>query len=216
MMRPGRLIVFVLVVIGAIVALFHRDQFAPDALTAWVAGFGPVGPAVFCVVRVVAAIVLVPGSVMGVAAGAAFGIMPGAFYNLIASTAGAIAAFSIARFIAPDWFHSRFRDRQLGGKLIRGVEDEGWRFVAFIRLVPLFPYNVVNYALGLTRIGMTEYSLTTLVCMIPGDLAYVYIGYAARETLAGNERAWQLGLAALGALATLVFLPGLVRRLSRR
>lgn len=216
MKQRARLVVLVLVATGAVAALMFRDRFAPDALTTWVAAFGLAAPAVFCIARVLAAVVLVPGSVMGIAAGAAFGVMPGAVYNLISSTAGAIAAFAIARFIAPDWFHTRFRDRQLADRLIRGVEAEGWRFVAFIRLVPLFPYNVVNYALGLTRIGMAEYSLTTLVCMIPGDLAYVYLGYAARETLAGNERAWQLGLAALGALAALAFLPRIARRLRTR
>ena len=69
---------------------------------------------------------------------------------------------------------------------IAGVEAEGWRFVAFVRLVPLFPFNLLNYALGLTRIPLAHYVLASLVCMAPGTIAYTWLGYAGREALAGN------------------------------
>jgi rhodanese-related sulfurtransferase len=93
------------------------------------------------------------------------------------------------------------------------VEAEGWRFVAFVRLVPLFPFNLTNYALGLTRIGLTHYVAATLVCMVPGTLAYTWLGYAGREALAGHDTAIRYGLMALALLAAIAFLPRLVRRL---
>jgi hypothetical protein len=97
--------------------------------------------------------------------------------------------------------------------LIRGVQEEGWRFVAFVRLVPLFPFNLVNYAFGLTRIGFSEYVLASLVCMVPGTVAYTYLGYAGLEAASGGAGAIHKGLLALALLAAVAFVPRLVRRL---
>ena len=93
-----------------------------------------------------------PGSVITLAGGALFGPVWGTFYSLTGATAGAAAAFLVARYLASDWVH-----RKAGGwtkQLIEGVDKEGWRFVAFVRLVLLFPFNLLNYALGLTRIPL--------------------------------------------------------------
>jgi rhodanese-related sulfurtransferase len=97
--------------------------------------------------------------------------------------------------------------------LVTGVEAEGWRFVAFVRLVPLFPFNLTNYALGLTRISLQHYVLASLVCMVPGSVAYTWLGHAGREAAAGNTAAIRYGLIALALLAAIAFLPRLVRRL---
>jgi rhodanese-related sulfurtransferase len=95
------------------------------------------------------------------------------------------------------------------------VEEEGWRFVAFVRLVPLFPFNVLNYALGLTRIRLSHYFFASFLFMLPGAFAYTWLGYAGREALAGGEGLIQKGLLALGLLALVAFLPRLVNRLRR-
>jgi uncharacterized membrane protein YdjX (TVP38/TMEM64 family) len=98
-------------------------------------------------------------------------------------------------------------------QLVEAAEAEGWRFAAFVRLVPLFPFNLLNYALGLTRLSLPVHALTTLVCFVPGAVAYTYLGYAGREAPAGGEGLVRKGLLALGLLAGAVFLPPLVRRL---
>jgi rhodanese-related sulfurtransferase len=85
--------------------------------------------------------------------------------------------------------------------------------VAFVRLVPLFPFNLTNYALGLTRISLMHYVLASLVCMVPGTLAYTSLGHAGREAAAGNTAAIRYGLIALAMLAAIAFLPRLVWRL---
>lgn len=98
-------------------------------------------------------------------------------------------------------------------RLIDGVEAEGWRFVAFVRLVPLFPFNLTNYALGLTRIGLVPYAVASFICMAPGAVAYTWLGHAGREALAGDASAIRYGLLALGLLAAIAFLPRLIKRL---
>ena len=84
--------------------------------------------------------------------GALFGPLWGTLWNLSGATLGATLAFAIARYLGADWVARRAGERLV--RLIRGVEEEGWRFVAFVRLVLLFPFNLVNYAFGLTRIGL--------------------------------------------------------------
>lgn len=101
-------------------------------------------------------------------------------------------------------------------QLKSGVEAEGWRFVAFVRLVPLFPFNVLNYALGLTRIKLSHYVLTSYLCMLPGAIAYTYLGYAGREAISGSEGMMQKGLLALGLLAAVMFLPRLIGHLRQK
>ena len=99
---------------------------------------------------------------------------------------------------------------------MRGVEEEGWRFVALVRLVPLFPFNLMNYAFGLTRIHLREYVIASLVCMAPGALAYTYLGYAGREAASGQAGAIGKALLALALLAAVAFLPRVVRRVKGR
>ena len=127
------------------------------------------------------------------------------------ATLGATIAFLLARHLGADWVRKR-----LGGRLERlftGVEKEGWRFVAFTRLVPLFPFNLLNYALGVTRIGLVPYLVATFVGMFPAAVAYTYLGHAGRAALAGDEGLIRTGLAALALLAMVAFLPRLVGRL---
>lgn len=155
-----------------------------------------------------------PGSALTLAGGALFGPVVGTLFSLTGATVGASVAFLIARYLSSGWVA-----RRTGGRLeqlVEGVEEEGWRFVAFVRLVPLFPFNMLNYALGLTRIRFSHYVLTSYVCMFPGALAYTYIGYAGREAVAGGEGLIQKGLLGLGLLALALFLPRLVRTLRRR
>jgi rhodanese-related sulfurtransferase len=96
---------------------------------------------------------------------------------------------------------------------VTGVEAEGWRFVAFVRLVPLFPFNLTNYALGLTRIPLHHYILASIVCMAPGTIAYTWLGYAGRGVLTAEADTVRYGLLALGLLAAIALLPALLRRI---
>ena len=194
-------------------AIIYRDQFDTVALESWVRDAGPVAPLLFILIYALAAVLFLPGSALTLAGGALFGPVLGTFYNLTGATLGATLAFLIARYLAADWVTNKTGGRVK--QLINGVEGEGWRFVAFVRLVPLFPFNLLNYALGLTRLRLLHYILATSLFMLPGTIAFTYLGYAGREAVAGGEGMIQKGLLALALLAVVAFLPRLIGNLRR-
>lgn len=209
--RMARLTLFVLLAGTISLAIVYRDRFDAAALQAWVQDAGAWAPLLFMLIYAVAAVLFLPGSVLTLAGGALFGPLLGTVYNLTGATLGATLAFLVARYLASDWVAARSGGRLK--QLINGVEAEGWRFVAFVRLVPLFPFNLLNYALGLTRIRFSHYLLATCVCMLPGAIAYTYLGYAGREAVGGGEGLIQKALLALALLAVVAFLPRLIGRL---
>lgn len=195
---------------GLVLAFANRGQFSQQALQAWLAAAGWWAPILFIALYAAGTVLFLPGSVLTLAAGALFGVLPGALYSLTGATLGAVLAFLAARHLAGGWVAQKTGGRLK--QLIEGVEAEGWRFVAFVRLVPLFPFNVVNYALGLTRIPLGSYALASAVCMLPGALAYAWLGHAGRAALTGDADAIRNGLLALAAAAALMFLPRLIRQ----
>ena len=192
-------------------AVANRHSFDGGSIVQWIADLGTWGPLAYMGLYVAATVLFLPGSILSLAGGALFGPMWGTIYTLVGATIGATLAFLAARYVASDWIAAR-----AGGRLklvIDGVEAEGWRFVAFTRLVPLFPFNLLNYALGLTRIRLVEYVLASFICMAPATIAFTYLGYAGREALAGGEAMVRKALIALALLALVAFLPRLIRRL---
>ncbi len=193
------------------VGLLYRDRLDVAALQSWVAGAGWAGPILFIALYAAATPLFLPGSVLTLAGGALFGPLWGTLWNLTGATLGASLSFLAARYLAGGWVEQR-----IGGRMKRlkeGVEGEGWRFVAFVRLVPLFPFNLLNYALGLTRIPFLPYLVATWLFMLPGAVAYTWLGYAGREAVAGGEGLVQKGLIALALLGATAFLPRLIGRL---
>lgn len=192
-------------------ALAWRDRFDAAALQAWVEGAGAAGPVLFMGLYAVATVLFLPGAVLTLVGGALFGPLWGTLWNLTGATMGAALAFLIARHLGADWVARRAGPRLQ--RLNEGVAAEGWRFVAFVRLVPLFPFNLLNYALGLTRISFVTYLLATWVFMLPGAFAYTWIGHAGREALSGGDGLVRNLTIALSLLAAVALLPRLVRRL---
>ena len=211
--RLMRIVLFLGLLAAVTLAILYRDQFDAAALEAWVRDAGPVAPLLFVLLYAVAAILFLPGTVFTLAGGALFGPVLGTLYNLTGATLGATLAFLVSRYLVADWVAARAGGRVK--KLINGVEGEGWRFVAFVRLVPLFPFNLLNYALGLTRLRLLHYIIATFVFMTPGAIAYTYLGYAGREAVAGGEGMIQKGMLALALLAVVTFLPRLIGNLRR-
>jgi uncharacterized membrane protein YdjX (TVP38/TMEM64 family)/rhodanese-related sulfurtransferase len=211
--NPMRLILVATLLVGIGLAAVYREQLSGAELRSWIRDAGVAAPMIFMALYAVATVLFFPGSILTIAGGALFGPVWGTFYSLTGATLGATLAFLVARYLASGWVA-----RKAGGRvkqLIEGVEAEGWRFIAFVRLVPLFPFNLLNYALGLTRIRLSHFIITSYICMLPGALAFTYLGYAGREAAAGSEGSIQKGLLALGLLALIVFLPRLIRRMRR-
>ncbi|MEW6120967.1 MAG: VTT domain-containing protein [Pseudomonadota bacterium] len=208
------------VVLGAVLlaavgaAIVWRDRIDPAALQAWVEGAGAAGPAVFVALYALATVLFLPGSVLTLAGGALFGPLWGTLWNLTGATLGASLAFLVARTLGADWVARRAGPRLQ--RLNDGVSSEGWRFIAFVRLVPVFPFNLLNYALGLTRIPFLTYVIASAVFMLPAAFAYTWLGYAGREALAGGEGMIRNILIALALLAAVAFLPRFVRKLREK
>jgi len=207
-------LVFVFIIAGITLAYLYRDVLNTQALEIWVADAGIAGPFVFMLIYILGTVLFFPGAVLTLAGGAIFGPIWGTLYNLTGATIGAGIAFLLARYLASDWV-----EKKTGGRLAQlkgGVEEEGWRFVAFVRLVPLFPFNVLNFALGLTRIKFLHYLVTSYICMFPGAVAYTYLGYAGREAAAGGDGLIQKALLALALIAISLFLPRVIKRLRNK
>jgi len=208
-----RLALALLLVVAVGWTAVHRDQINLTTLDAWLGSFGLWAPIAYVLLYALATVAFLPGVVFALAGGALFGPFWGSLWNLAGATLGATFAFLVARYIAGDWVA-----RKAGGRLKRiidGVDAEGWRFVAFVRLVPLFPFNLSNYVLGLTRIPLHHYVIATLLCMVPGAVAYTWLGHAGRGALSGETNAARYGLLALALLAAITLLPRLIGRLRR-
>jgi len=204
----------VLLAAAAFAWMSFQGRLDVSAIEAVIRDLGVLAPLMFIGAFALATVLFVPGSLFGLSGGILFGPLEGAAWNLAGGTIGATIAFGAARFIAADWIATR-----AGGRLktvLAGVEAEGWRFVALTRLVPLVPFNVLNYVLGLTRISLWQYVVATVVCMAPGALAYAWLGHAGRAAAAGDSEALRYGVLGLAALALVAFGPRLIRRLRKQ
>lgn len=205
-----RIIAALALVMAIVLAYRHRDLLDPTQWTLWVEEWGRAGMALFVLLYILATVLFLPGSVLTLAGGALFGPWLGGILCLTGATIGAGIAFLIARYLAGDWVTRRAGE--MVGRLLAGVETEGWRFVAFVRLVPLFPFNLLNYALGMTRIRLDHYLLASFVCMAPAGLAYAWLGHAGKEAATGSADAVRAGLWAMGLLAIALLLPRWIKQ----
>ena len=190
--------------------LTHQHLLRLESIEPALRALGIWAPVGFILIYATATVLFFSGALLGLAGGALFGPVWGTVFNLTGATLGATAALLLARTVAGEWVA-----RRVGGRLrrlVEGVTAEGWRFVALMRLVPLVPFNLLNYALGLTGISLLAYVLTSAVCMLPGTIAYTSLGYAGRSAAVGDTGALRYGFLGLGVLAMIAFLPRLFRR----
>ena len=183
-----KLVVGIVAVAAAIVAV--RLLPVGEWLTAfqgWVKGFGVWGLALYALVYAVCTVAFVPGSILTLGAGAIFGLAQGFATVLVGASLGATAAF----FLARGALRSRIAGMTAGNPrfaaLDRAIAKDGGKIVFLVRLAPIFPFNLVNYAFGLTGVRPAAYVLATVTGMIPGGFAYVYLGYAGAAAAGGVE-----------------------------
>ena len=205
-----RFLLLAVILAGIVVAVLYRESIDSTALEAWITQFGPWAPVVFFCAYVLATVLFLPGLLFTLAAGALFGPYMGTLIALIGATVGATIAFLIARYVLADWIAARTPARVQ--RVIGGVEDEGWRFVAMTRLIPFIPFNALNYALGLTRIRLVSYVAASVVFMAPGAAAYAYLGHAGRSLATGDGDLVQNALLGLAVLGLIGFMPRLIKR----
>jgi uncharacterized membrane protein YdjX (TVP38/TMEM64 family) len=152
-MTKGKMIrtaVLALLIAAVVWVLEHAASVTPKALESWLQSFGPEAPLIFVVTYVLGTVLFFPGAALTLAGGAIFGTVWGGVYSVTGATVGAACSFLIARYLAFALVSSRLHAKL--PKLMRGIESEGWKFVALMRLAPMVPFNALNYALGLTRV----------------------------------------------------------------
>jgi uncharacterized membrane protein YdjX (TVP38/TMEM64 family) len=181
-------------------------------LREWIDGLGPAGFWVFIGIYVLGVVAAFPGIALTVAAGSLFGSVLGVVAVNIGSTVGAGLAFLLARYMARDsverWLGARERFRRLD----RLTERHGAIIVAITRLVPLFPFNVLNYGFGLTRVRFGTYLFWSWLCMIPGTVIYVVGADALTRGIAEGRVPWGLVIVMTVGIVTLAVLVRLARR----
>ncbi len=214
----------VLAGVAAIAALLLLGRLLGDNIEPfrnWVAGLGALGPLVFIVGYAVAVVAFAPAAVLTIAAGGIFGLWRGALFVFIAAVLGSTAAFLVARYVARGAVEKRIEGDARFAAIDRAIGREGRKIAFLLRLTPAIPFNLLNYALGLTRIRLADYVIASLG-MIPGTFLYVYLGFLATETAAaaageGAELGrWAVNI--LGIVATLgvtVYVTVIARRALR-
>jgi uncharacterized membrane protein YdjX (TVP38/TMEM64 family) len=174
----------------------------------WVDGLGFWGPAVFVLGYAIAVVAFVPASLLTLGAGAIFGIVHGVIYVFVAATVGSCLAFLVSRYLARSVVERKIEGKPKFSAIDRAVAAEGLKIVFLLRLTPAVPFNLLNYALGLTRVRFTDYAIAS-IGMLPGTFLYVYSGKLAGDVaaLAGNPevaKGWAYySVLALGLVATL-------------
>jgi uncharacterized membrane protein YdjX (TVP38/TMEM64 family) len=142
-------------------------------------------PAAYMLLYAVAPAVFLPGLPITLVGGILFGPLWGVVYSIIGATTGASLAFFISRHVARDWIRAKLTGPRWQ-QLDRSVEKNGWKIVAFTRLVPLFPFNLLNYAFGLTAIGYLPYAVTSFICMLPACTAFIVFSSSLPEIIKGK------------------------------
>ena len=170
-------LLFILIVGISTYFLTGLNQLSPTQFKDWIEGFGVLSGLIFILIYAIAPVFYIPGSILSISAGIIFGPLIGTILVLIGATAGATFAFIIARYFGESIKDKIEKTKFLNiDKANKKIEQNGFLFVFILRLIPLFPYNLLNYGLGLTKVRSRDYFFATLFGMIPGIFAYVYLG----------------------------------------
>jgi uncharacterized membrane protein YdjX (TVP38/TMEM64 family) len=186
--------IILLAVVVAIIILAAKMGVGEKlgALQDWIMSLGVLGPLVFIVVYAVATVAALPGSALSIIAGAIFGPVLGVVTVIFAATLGASLAFLVSRYFARNSIEKWLEGNEKFRRLDELTARHGDIMVAITRLVPLFPFNLLNYGFGLTRVAFKTYVVWSFVCMLPGTILYVVGSAAVAEAVREGKVPWLL------------------------
>lgn len=205
------------------ILLFAASRYFPigqylETFLQYIRDLGFPGYLLFVLAYILATVLFVPGTILTLGAGAVFGLVGGTIAVSAGSTLGAAAAFLVGRFIARDAIAERVKDNPRFAAIDKSVQREGFKIVFLTRLSPIFPFNLLNYAYGLTRVRLSHYIIASWIGMIPGTILYVYIGATAESlATAGSDDTGgvQLAIQIVGLVATII-VTVVITRIARR
>ncbi|MDE2166470.1 MAG: TVP38/TMEM64 family protein [Alphaproteobacteria bacterium] len=205
----GRVLWLLMIAIGLVAAWYERASLDPVAIRNAIAGY-PAAPLIFLAMQVVASLLFIPRALLAIVAALLFGAWWGLFWAALGAMLGAIVGFLVARYVNSGWLDLESLPRV--GPLLIKAEAGGWRAVAALRLIPVIPHSLSNYALGLTRIGLGPYAFGSLLGQLPMTVAYVDLA-AAGGRLASGRVDWVAPVViGAAALAVSIALPRLWKR----
>jgi uncharacterized membrane protein YdjX (TVP38/TMEM64 family) len=186
----------------------------------WIKGFGPAGGLLYGLVYVVATVLFFPALPLTLGAGLVYGVVVGTLIVSPASVAGASLTFLVARYLVRDWVARRLKKYKQASAIDRAIEKNGFKVVLLLRLQPVLPFNMLNYALGLTSIRLRDYVIASWIGMLPATILYVYLGtitHDVSDLLRGRPNSGIAGRTLLwGGLAASALLVWWLGRLARK
>jgi uncharacterized membrane protein YdjX (TVP38/TMEM64 family) len=178
MRRPALLVVFAVVALTVVAALSGHLPVRAwlSGTVAYIRDAGTLGVLLFATVYVVAAVFFLPGAVLTLGAGFAYGPVLGVLIVSPVSVLAASVAFLVGRFVAREWIGRRIAGDPRFAAIDDAIANDGFRIVMLLRLSPLFPFSLLNYALGLTKVSFRDYVVASWIGMLPATVLYVYLG----------------------------------------
>jgi uncharacterized membrane protein YdjX (TVP38/TMEM64 family) len=170
-----------------------RGFLVRGALESALRPLGVWGPAAFVGLYAVAMVLGLPTLPFTIAAGALFGLVPGTGLAMLGATAGAMGAFALTRWMFRAWAEEHFGAHPALRSFRRGIAEHGLWFVLMVRLVPVTPFNIENSLFALTPLSWSGYLLGTVLGILPGTIAYCWLGLTGAEALEGGGTRTFLG-----------------------
>lgn len=215
----GRLVVVTVIVVTAMVLVaLYREPIRESLATFqdWAKGAGWIGIAGYILMYVVATVAFLPGWILSVGAGLIYGVALGSVIISIGSTLGATIAFVLARTFLRGTIENKVAGNEKFSAIDEAVGQSGWKIVLLLRLSPIFPFNLLNYGLGLTPVPLWHYVLASWAGMIPGTILYVYLGSLGNFFAADREKTLAEKIFFIGGLVATAIVTVLITRTARR
>ncbi len=211
-----KLLIPVVIIVG-LVALFRFtplaiSDFTPEKVKEFINGFGVLAPVVFIVIYAMRAVVFIlPVGIMSLAGGLAFGKWWGTLFILIGATAGSCISFLLVRYLGRSFIERMGLMKKGRLKMFdEGIEKNGFRMVLFMRLIPLFQYDALNFGLGLSKIKFRDFALGSVIGMAPGGFINALLGSSLENIISVQF------FAALGFFVLLMFVPTIYKKLKKK
>ncbi|MEW8955728.1 TVP38/TMEM64 family protein [Clostridium sp.] len=172
-----KILLSVIILIGIILIINEFNIFSgnsPKDIEDFVKSYGPLAPVIYIIMFALVPLTLFPDSILAITGGMLFGLMEGYIYTTIGAMIGGSISFYISKILGRDFIKSIAKNKL--DKLEKIIEDKGFSIIILLRLIPLFPFDVISYGAGLTSIKYKDFLLATLIGTIPGILVFTNIG----------------------------------------